>query len=93
MLPSPPGKKSAQQSAAFGSEQPSLDRGMKIQALHAEQIDDAAVHPGFLVACTVYHSCNARMHDGAGAHGAGLEGDVERSSGQTVIAELACRIA
>jgi len=66
---------------------------MVIQALDGEEIDDAAVHPGLGIACTIDDARDPRMEDGAGAHRAGLQGHEQLATRQAIISEAARGIA
>ncbi len=47
----------------------------------------------FCIVRTVNEPRDARLNYGAAAHGAGLDGDVERRAGQAVISESSCGFA
>ena len=66
---------------------------MVIQALDAEEIDDAAMYPGLGVARTIDDARDPRMEDGPGAHRTGFQGDEQLATWQAVIAETARGIA
>ena len=63
-----------------------------IQPPFGEEIDDTAAGARLGVARTIDQATDARMHDGAGAHRAGLQRDVKVAVRKTVVAERAGRI-
>ena len=65
--------------------------GVVIQTRFGEQIDYAARSPGLGVGSPVDHARDARMDDGAGAHRAGLQSDVQGATRQAVVLDLQCR--
>jgi len=59
-----------------------------VQPRLSEQIDNAARRARFRIARSEDYSGNARVHDGADAHGAGFQGHIQRGSRQPVVAKL-----
>jgi hypothetical protein len=63
-----------------------------VEAPVSEQIDNASAGAGLGVACAIHDSVDAGVHDRPRAHHTGLDGDVERASGEPVVARHAPRI-
>ena len=54
---------------------------MVIEALHAEEINDAAMNACFGIAGAIDDTGNTGMHDGAGTHGARFQCDKQFTAG------------
>ena len=64
-----------------------------IQPVDGKQIDDAAMHAGFRVACAVHDPSNARMQNGPGTHGTGLQRDKKFAPRQPIIFQVTRGVA
>jgi hypothetical protein len=60
---------------------------MMVEVRVGEDFEAGADGAGFGVVSAVDEAGDAGLDDGAGAHAAGLDGDVERGVGETVVAE------
>ena len=54
----------------------------------AQQVEHAAAGAGLGIGRREHHAMHPRMHQGHGAHRAGLERDVERGAQQAVVADI-----
>ncbi len=61
-----------------------------VQAVVGQDLEAGAHGAGFGVIGSVDEVWDAGLNHGAGAHAAGLDSDVERGAGETVIAKQAC---
>src|SRR6266849_1314739 len=86
-------KKLRKQAPRLGRENAARHRRVVVEFLFRKQIHDAAAGAGLGVGRAIHEPRDARMHDGARAHGAGLERHVERAAFQTVVAEFLSRFA
>ena len=66
---------------------------MVVQLCFGRKIDDASAGTGLGIGGTEHHALDARMQDGADAHGAGLERDIQRAAGKPVVVFLPRRFA
>lgn len=79
--------------ATLLGQHPAVDRRLVIEPLDGEEIDDAAMHAGFQVARTIDDARDARMQNGASAHGAGFQRHEKFAARQAVVVEIARRVA
>ena len=70
-------KEGAQYIAAFMLHEPGVEPRLVVEPPIFEQVHQGAAATGFGVGRAIVHLVDAGEDDGAGAHGAGLEGDVE----------------
>ncbi len=92
MRPRRAAKKLDNRLAALFGEHAVGNRGVVIQAGFGEQVDDAAGGAGLRIARAENHAFDARMHDRAGAHGAGFQGHIQGATGQAVVAQTGRRV-
>src|SRR5882672_9299672 len=74
-------------------EHPAAHLRVMVQPALREQIDHAAARARLGIGSAVDHAGDARVHDRARAHRAGLESDVEGTLAKAVVAERAPRVA
>ena len=80
-------EKAAQQIAAFLAQNIPLTLEAMIEALvRGQQVKDAAAGTALGIAGAVNDAGDAGMDEGTGAHGTGLEGDVEGGGGEAIVA-------
>ena len=70
-------EKDAENVAAFLFHEPGVEPGLMVEAFVFEEVHKGASATGFGVGRAVVDLVDAGEDDGAGAHGAGLEGDIK----------------
>ena len=83
------GEERLEDGGAVGREDAGGDFYLMVEARVGEDFEAGADGAAFGVVGTVNEAWDAGLDDSAGAHAAGLDGDVERGVGEAVVAEKA----
>src|SRR5579872_3021197 len=75
-----------QQSTALLGQDTALHLQPVVELIAAGQVEDGTGGTGLWVSSAVHQARHPRMHQGTRAHGAGLEGDIESSAREPVVA-------
>ncbi len=87
------GEEGLEEGGGFVGEDAGEDFDAVIEARVGEDFETGANGAAFGVVGTVDEARYAGLNHGAGAHGAGFEGDIERGSSQAVVGKDACGFA
>src|SRR5690348_13392611 len=82
-----PGKEGLEQVATLRLAYAAGDLTTVIQGWKLQQVQGAASSAGLGIVCPEHHTSQTHMYAGAGAHGAGLLGDVKRAVGQAPVTD------